>query len=589
MATTTAESSAQSNGLSREQLRQVRWAQLAQIADGPDLFLALLVYPDPRNRPCLSPQELLDRLARLAVRLRDIADRSGRLDAALGSGLPRLVLGRLSAAGLIGPAPADIPLLPDNAGLPGKAGSPGDVSSDDVRPPIPPALGRIVTARVLVWAAHMEDILTRASAPASAPPAPPHPDEERLWRLYTREGRYHLLYPDGPCWPGQKLGDLYPTATDTDREQDDTSAPPLCLWVEGEPDLLDDAALAIVGSRQASSYGLGVTADCARTAAASGYVVVTGGAMGVDGQANRAVADIGYPSIAVFAGGLDTTGPARNLPLFAQIVRTGGALVSELPPWVVPRSYRFLERNRLIAALSDAVLVTQARFRSGALNTAAWARKTGRPVIVVPGPVTDPASGGCNTQLRLPPETRPDVLTRVDMLPTLIEEGMTAARLEQSRLRRAHARARVIGAGVPDHASFSAVPALVPGGPTDADHTSGSGRPTDTDRVSGTGRMSGTDHASSTDRASGPDDASDTARPSASGLSSGSGRKDGLTQAIIDLLRPRRQNASQLYAALLPCHPGLSAGKVLARLSWLEEEQRVSIDEAGRASLIEER
>lgn len=538
MATATAESSTQSSftqsdGLSREQLRQVRWAQLAHIADGPDLFLALLVYPDSRHRPCLSPQELLDQLARLAVRLRGISDRSDRLDAALGSGLPRLVLGRLSAAGLIGSGPADVALLPDETGLPDNtelpdnAGSPDDTeltddigspdgSSDDIRAPIPPALRRTVTARVLVWAAHMEDILTRVSAPAS--PLSGEERVQRLWQLYTHEGRYHLLYPDGPCWPGQKLGDLYPTAAGTDHEQDDTSAPPLCLWVEGDPELLDDNALAIVGSRQASSYGLGVTADCARTAAASGYVVVTGGAMGVDGQANRAVASIGYPGIAVFAGGLDTTGPARNLPLFSQIVRTGGALVSELPPWVVPRSYRFLERNRLIAALSEAVLVAQARFRSGALNTAAWARKISRPVIVVPGPITDPASGGCNTQLRLPPETRPDVLTRVDMLSTLIEEGMTAARLEQARLRRAHARARVIGAGVPASVSGPAIP------------DPASGHPSGTGRLSGTDRLSDTDRPASQDRQPNPDRTSDTAHPSNVSLQSGTRSKDRLTR-----------------------------------------------------------
>ena len=401
------------------------------------------------------------------------------------------------------------------------------------------------------------------------PPALPHPGEQRLWRLYTRDGRYRLLCPDDPDWPGERLVDLYPHPGD-DHEEDVTAAPPLCLWVEGDTDLFDGSCLAIVGSRQASGYGLSVTSDCARTAAGAGYAVVTGGAMGVDGQANRAAADLGYPGIAVFAGGLDTMGPARNLTLFSQIVRTGGALVSELPPWVVPRSYRFLERNRLIAALSDAVLVTQARFRSGALNTAGWARRIGRPVIVVPGPITDPASGGCNTQLRLPPETRPDVLTRVDMLPALIEEGMTAVQLEQSRLRRAHAQTRVIGSGVPASVSGPTIPDPVASHP------------------SGTGHLSGTGSVSDTDRPPSPRRASITAHPSEDDQRPGTRHEDSLTRAMIDLLRPRRQNASQLYAALLPHHPGLSVGQVLARLSWLEEERCVSIDEAGRASLIED-
>lgn len=538
-----------------ERLEQARWAQLAQIADGPDMFLAALVLPvttddqdknqddnddgqdrgqngdqddSARARPDLplTPHELLDRLTRLSLALRTITERDRRLMAVFRSGLPTLVLRRIGRT-----ADAD-----DHDAQPRlDTGTPADSVPDGLLH-TGTAL-HMVCARVLAWTRQMEKILSLA--PRGMAP------DLRLWDIYTGQGRYHLCHPGDRFWPAGRFEDLQQPVP-ADEATATECAPPLCLWVEGDPTLLGSDAIAIVGSRLASRYGLDVTAECARVASGSGYTVITGGAMGVDGCANRAACDLGYPSVAVFAGGLDTTGPARNLPLFEQIVRGGGALVSEVPPWIVSRSYRFLERNRLIAALSDGVLVTQARYRSGALNTAGWARRIGRPVIVVPGPITDPASGGCNAQLRAAPEIRPQVLTRAQELPRLVEEGLTANQLEQIRLRQAAVDARTFGHRQPD----------IHG--TAADHAQDKPHPTKCAGDSCRRRHSETIPA-----------------------------EDLLTAQIIDRLRSRRQDASQLYADLLARHPGVSISQVLAALARLEADGRVSVDEAGRASLLE--
>ena len=201
-----------------------------------------------------------------------------------------------------------------------------------------------------------------------------------------------LLIPTDAAWPRQ-LADL-------------NLGRPLCLWWRSaNPQLLEGQELAsnvsIVGSRDASDYGDQVTFDLGRTLALSGYTVVSGGAYGIDASAHRAALSVedwqypGPPTITVMAGGIDRLYPSGNSNLLNQIIARG-VLISEVPPGTTSARFRFLNRNRLIAALSRLVIISEARHRSGALNTASHAVELGRDVAAVPGSVFAPNSAGCH-------------------------------------------------------------------------------------------------------------------------------------------------------------------------------------------------
>ena len=184
-------------------------------------------------------------------------------------------------------------------------------------------------------------------------------------------------------------------------EREAGAGEPFALWVVGSRPLaeLTDRAVGIVGTRAASSYGEHVTGEIAGDLAVDGWTVVSGAAFGIDGAAHRAALGVGGTTIAVLACGIDRAYPAGHARLLRQIAREG-AVVSEYPPGTSPARYRFLARNRLVAAMSDGVVVVEAGWRSGARNTAAWGRKLGRPVMAVPGPVTAASSTGCNRMIR---------------------------------------------------------------------------------------------------------------------------------------------------------------------------------------------
>jgi DNA processing protein len=176
---------------------------------------------------------------------------------------------------------------------------------------------------------------------------------------------------------------------------------PLVLWAVGPARLnaVADRAAAIVGTRAATSYGEFVAADLAAGLAARHAVVVSGGAFGIDGAAHRAALAADGLTVAVCAGGVDVPYPAAHAVLLGRICDQG-LVVSEYPPGERPARHRFLTRNRLVAALAGATVVVEAGARSGAANTAAWARALGRTVCAVPGPVTSSASVGCHVLLR---------------------------------------------------------------------------------------------------------------------------------------------------------------------------------------------
>lgn len=195
-----------------------------------------------------------------------------------------------------------------------------------------------------------------------------------------------LVLPGDALWPSS-LDDLGVHA-------------PTVLWVRGDPGLLSAAPrVAIVGARAASGYGEMLAGDFAGELAADGAVVVSGGAYGIDGAAHRAALGVGGRTIAFLAGGVDRAYPQGHQQLLRRIVETG-AVVSEVPCGVAPTKWRFLSRNRLIAAVSDATVVVEAGWRSGSLNTAGHAAALGRPLGAVPGPVTSASSAGCHRLLR---------------------------------------------------------------------------------------------------------------------------------------------------------------------------------------------
>lgn len=159
-------------------------------------------------------------------------------------------------------------------------------------------------------------------------------------------------------------------------------------------------SVAIVGTRRPTAYGREVTDRLARDLARRGVIIVSGLALGVDSIAHKATLEVNGTTIAVMAGGLDRIYPASHTELAKNIVKSGGAIISEYEPYVEPREFRFLERNRIVSGLSDAVIVTEAASRSGTLSTVTHALEQGREVFVVPGNITSPLSAGCNQLIK---------------------------------------------------------------------------------------------------------------------------------------------------------------------------------------------
>jgi DNA processing protein len=216
----------------------------------------------------------------------------------------------------------------------------------------------------------------------------PRLDVTTVDRAFTlaRRARVRLMTPADEEWP-ERLSDLGEHG-------------PHVLWARGDPGhLAHPVAVAIVGARAATGYGDHVAGELAAGLAADGVSVVSGAAYGIDGSAHRAALGAGGSTIALLAGGVDRPYPSGHADLIDRIAARG-AVLSETPCGTVPSKWRFLARNRLIAALSDATIVVEAGVRSGSLNTAAHAAAIGRPLGAVPGPVTSAASAGCHRILR---------------------------------------------------------------------------------------------------------------------------------------------------------------------------------------------
>jgi DNA protecting protein DprA len=203
-----------------------------------------------------------------------------------------------------------------------------------------------------------------------------------------------FLTPQDLTWP-QSVNDL--------------AAPPIGLVIKGDPRLLTGNSLAIVGTRNPTQYGVRIAQDFAAGFVDRDWAIISGGAYGIDAAAHKGALIAEGVTVAVIAAGIDINYPAGNARLFAEIAELG-CLVSEVTPGTPAIPSRFLTRNRLIAALSNATLVVEAAFRSGSLRTARDAAELMRPVMAIPGPITSPVSEGCH---RLIGERAAEIVTSV--------------------------------------------------------------------------------------------------------------------------------------------------------------------------------
>ncbi len=210
----------------------------------------------------------------------------------------------------------------------------------------------------------------------------PEPGARLLARVAELGGEVVLPYDDG--FPARLL---------------EIPDPPAFLCALGRLELAHREAVAVVGSREHTTYGARTCRDLAGTVAREGLVVVSGMARGLDATAHQAALDAGGTTIGVLGNGLAVAYPAINRRLQERVAREG-LLLSEFAPDELPRPGSFPRRNRLVSGLARATLVVEAALDSGALLTAAAALDQGRDVLAVPGPITSPTSAGTNRLLR---------------------------------------------------------------------------------------------------------------------------------------------------------------------------------------------
>jgi DNA processing protein len=215
--------------------------------------------------------------------------------------------------------------------------------------------------------------------------------------------------------------------------------------------LVVERAIAVVGARAATPYGVTQARRLASGLATLGFTIVSGLARGIDAAAHRGALDAGGATVAVLPGGLDPVTPAHHAAL-AEAIAARGALVSERPAGTAVHPGMFLRRNRLIAALGEATVVVEAASHSGALDTAAWARRLGRPLLAVPGDVDREQSRGCLDLLRAGARPCAEAADVLAALPASAPAAGPAARLlaaldEEPRDLESLARGGALAAG----------------------------------------------------------------------------------------------------------------------------------------------
>lgn len=195
---------------------------------------------------------------------------------------------------------------------------------------------------------------------------------------------------------------LKPTSPDFPPSLNNIPYPPKHLYALGDSleSLWAAPMLSVIGSRRATPYGLAVTRELAGDAAQKGIVIVSGMALGIDGAAHKAALEAGGKTVAVLPCGLDRFYPATHNSLGRRIVEKGGAIITEYPEGTDPRRENFIERNRLVSGISQALLVVEAAERSGTLHTVNFALEQGKTVLAVPGNITSPISKGTNNLIK---------------------------------------------------------------------------------------------------------------------------------------------------------------------------------------------
>jgi DNA processing protein len=243
-------------------------------------------------------------------------------------------------------------------------------------------------------------------------------------------------------------------------------APPAGLFVRGPAQALDILnaipRMTVVGTRKASGEGVAAAKTFTRELSGRGIAVVSGMALGIDGQAHSAALETGGLTVAVLGCGADVIYPPRHKWLHDKIARSG-VIVSELPPRAHPTKWTFPRRNRLLAALGDAVLVVEGAHTSGALQTARWALELGRAVYAVPNSIFRASSEGCNALIYdgAKPALKPDLLVEDFLRATRIERG---ARESAGALRTAVGeRVRIPGVDADDSRGSLVLEALKAG------------------------------------------------------------------------------------------------------------------------------
>lgn len=268
-------------------------------------------------------------------------------------------------------------------------------------------------------------------------------DVDAAVRAEERCGARFVIPGDDEWPPG--LDDLAACGAVQDR-----GGVPLGLWVCGRVPFVQATAgaVAIVGSRACSPYGERVASGLAAELAEARHPVVSGGAYGIDAAAHRGALAGDGVTVAFLASGVDEPYPRQNASLLDQVAATG-VVVSEYPPGEHPTRPRFLARNRLIAAASAGTVIVEAAHRSGARNTVSWATALGRPVMAVPGPVTNVTSA---TPHRLIREGEAVLVTSAAEIRELVSP-LGAVALERPR------RAQLLDAlPAPQRAVYEALP-----------------------------------------------------------------------------------------------------------------------------------
>ena len=176
--------------------------------------------------------------------------------------------------------------------------------------------------------------------------------------------------------------------------------PPVMLYIKGNKKILQDFSISMIGCRQCSTYGKKVANDLAYELSQKGINIVSGLATGIDSFAHIGCIKAKGKTIAVLGNGLDRVYPKENIGLFNEIVKTGGAIISEYVIGTRPERMNFPARNRIVSGLSNGVIVIEAKEKSGTLITVDFAQDQGKDVFVVPGNITSPNSKGTNSLIK---------------------------------------------------------------------------------------------------------------------------------------------------------------------------------------------